>query len=218
MSVGMTPAAIPPETLAAGLAARILHDIAGPASGVASAMELYADTDDPGTRDAALGLATSSVSALLDMLDFSRRAFGGAQDPLDDRTLRRLASTQFEGRRARLEMTSDLDPFPGPVAQAVLILAHIAAGGLAAGGFALLTAARDRETVAVRVAGEGPGARLAAEVVEGLAGRPLSTGLAGRWAPARYLFALVATAAGELTAVAGENRFVLDATLPLRTV
>ena len=209
----MTSAAAPLESLAAGLAARILHDIAGPASGVASAMELYADSDDPEIRGDALGLATSSASALLDMLEFSRRAFGGALEPADGRTLQRLASIPFAGRRPKLEWDSSLETAAGPVGQAVLVLAYLAAGGLAAGGVARLTATRDAITVTLRVAGEGPGAGLFAEVADGLAGRPFSEGLAGRWAPARYLFALVETAGGRLSASAGDSRFALEITL-----
>jgi len=208
----MTSAATPPEFLAAGLAARILHDISGPASGVASGLDLLTES---GQGDgAALELAVSSARILLDLLEFHKVAFAGGAAPVAGATLQRLALTLFEARRPRLEWVSDLDPFPGPAAQAMLILAQISAAALAAGGLARANAARVREDIVIRIDGEGPRAALHPESLDGLEGRDLLGGLAGRWAPSRYLSALVTAVGGAVTATTGVGRFSLTATLP----
>jgi hypothetical protein len=209
----MTPTATPPERLAAALAARILHDLSSPASGVAAGLDLLAES---GHGDGApLELAVSSAKSLLDLLEFHKVAFGGGAEPVADATLRRLALTPFEAGRPRLEWVSDLDPFPGLAAQTMLILAQISATALAAGGLARADAARIHEDIVIRIDAEGPRAGLHPESLDGLKGRDHLEGLAGRWAPSRYLAALVAGVGGVLTATADVGRFSLTATLPV---
>ena len=208
----MTSDATPPEHLAAALAARILHDISGPASGVTSGLDLLAES---GHGDgAALELAVSSAKSLLDLLEFHKVAFGGGAEALASATLQRLALTPFEARRPRLEWVSDVDPFPGPAAQTMLILAQISAAALAAGGLARANASRIDEDIVIRIEAEGPRAALHPESLDGLRGRHHSGGLAGRWAPSRYLSALVTGVGGVLTATTDVGRFSLTATLP----
>jgi hypothetical protein len=208
----MTTAAPAPEILAARLAARILHDISGPASGVASGLDLFAEGGEEG--GAGLELALASARSLLDMLEFHKAAFGTSGEALGGQRLRGLAQTPFEGRRPRLECPADIDPLPGPAAQAMLILAQIAAGALASGGVARATASQSHEETVLRIDGEGPRAGLPPETLEGLEGRPLSKGLAGRWAPARYLNALLAEAGGVLSATINAEQFTLTASFP----
>jgi histidine phosphotransferase ChpT len=205
---------VAPEILAAGLAARILHDISGPASGVASGLDLLADAGQADPDGTALDLAVSSARALLDMLEFLKAAFGASGEDVSGATLHRLALTPFEGRRPRLEWATNVDPFPGLAAQAILILAQIAAAALAAGGVARATAASTHGEIVIRIDGEGPRATLQPETLQGLGGQELSAGLAGRWAPSRYLSALVTGAGGAVAATTGVERFSLAATLP----
>ena len=214
----MTSQPLAPERLAAALAARILHDISGPASGVASGLDLLTEAGQPGLDGAALDLAVSSARGLLELLEFHKLAFGSSGEAVSGATLQRLALTQFEGRRPRLAWAAQLDPFPGPAAQAMLILAQIAATALAAGGLARATAGPIKGDVVIRIDGEGPRAALHPENLEGLEGRDLSRGLAGRWAPSRYLSALVMGAGGALTATTDVGRFSLAATLPAAEV
>lgn len=210
----MTSPDTSPEFLAAGIAARILHDISGPASGVASGLDLLAEGGQRAPDGAALDLAVSSARALLDLLEFHKMAFGASGDAVGGAALHRLALTQFEGRRPRLEWAANVDPFPALAAQATLILIQIAAAALAAGGVARATAAAAQGRVVIHIEGEGPRVALQPETLEGLEGRELSRGLAGRWAPSRYLAALTTSAGGTLTAVTGVHRFSLAATLP----
>jgi histidine phosphotransferase ChpT len=210
----MTSPATPPETLAAGIAARILHDLSGPASGVASGLDLLADPGGADADGAALDLAVSSAEALVQLIEFHKVAFGATGEAVSRTALHRLALTPFEGRRPRLEWAADIDEFPPPAAQAMLILTQIAAAALAAGGLARATASFDDGGVVIRIEGQGPRATLNPETVDGLEGRALSRGLAGRWAPSRYLAAVVAAAGGVLKATPGVAQFSLAAILP----
>jgi hypothetical protein len=210
----MTSAPTPSERLAAGLAARIMHDISGPASGVVAGLDLLAEPDQADAHGAALDLAVSSAKSLLDLLELHRIAFGPGGEAVSGATVHRLVLTAFQGRRPRLEWAAALETFPAPAAQAMLILGQIAAAALAPGGIAQARASRERNEIVVRIDGEGPRALLHPETLEGLEGRDLSRGLAGRWAPARYLSALVTGAGGALAATAETGRFSLAATLP----
>jgi histidine phosphotransferase ChpT len=212
----MTSASHQPEPLAhrlaARLAARILHDLSGPASGVASGLDLLAVGG--GDDDAALDLAASSARSLLDLIEFHQVAFGGRGEAVSGAVLKRLALTQFEGRRPTLEWEPAIEPFPALAAQATLILAQIAASALAVGGVAHLSASRAEGELVIKVDGRGPRAALQPETLEGLAGRGFSHGLAGRWAPSRYLHALIAEIGGAVTVTAGVDEFALGAVLP----
>jgi histidine phosphotransferase ChpT len=210
----MTSTATPPERLAAALAARILHDISGPASGVASGLDLLAEPGQADTDGAALDLAVSSAKGLLDLIEFHKVAFGASGDALGGAVLHRLALAPFEGRRSQLEWAAQIDAFPGLAAQTMLILAQVAAAALAAGGLARATAICIQGDIVIRIDGEGPRAALHPENLEGLEGRDLSKGLAGRWAPCRYLNALVTGAGGAVAATTDVGRFSLAATLP----
>jgi len=208
----MTSAPASHQVLAARLAARLLHDLSGPASGVASGVDLLAGEADAG--DAALDLAVSSARTLLDLIEFNRVAFGATGEAFSGDALERLARAPFEGRRPRLEWAPSIDPIPALATQAMLILVQEAAGALALGGLTRATAFRDGAALVIRVDGEGPRASLCAEMLEGLEGRDLSRGLAGRWAPCRYLHALIVDAGGALAATSGADRFSLTVTLP----
>jgi hypothetical protein len=201
------------ERLAAGLAARILHDLSGPASGVASGLDLLAEGDGA-DHGAAFDLAAASTGALLDLIAFHQVAFGGRGEAVGDASLKRLALTQFEARRPVLEWSPAIESFPRLPAQATLILAQIAAAALAVGGVARISASRAPDEIVIRVDGAGPRAALQPETVEGLSGRELSAGLPGRWAPARYLFALLAGAGGGVTIKTDADQFSLEAMIP----
>src|ERR1700733_11262801 len=87
------------QILAGGLAARILHDLSGPASGVASGLDLLAEPGGTAVDRAALDLAPSSARSLLDLIEFHQVAFGARGEAMSGALLQRLALTQFEARR-----------------------------------------------------------------------------------------------------------------------
>ena len=210
----MSRSPVTPETLAAALAARLVHDLSGPASGVASGLELHAAPDLPEMKADGLNLAAASSYALVDLLEFCRVAFGATGEPLAADALGKLAQTQFTGKRAALDWSPSAAELSGAQAQALLILAQIAAGGLALGGTARATTMTGGGWVALRVEGQSQRAQLQPEALEGMAGRPLSAGLAGRWAPAYYLHNLATGLGGSVHAEAREDGFVMEARLP----
>jgi histidine phosphotransferase ChpT len=205
---------VTPDALAAALAARIIHDLSGPASGVNSGMELYEDADAQDLKEEGLGLAASSGEALGDLLAFSRAAFAGTGEARNGDALAKLVATQFAGKRAKAVWESGEVVLSGPAVQALLILAQIAVGGLPMGGSALITTKAGVGEMIIRVAGEGPRTTPHPEALEGLAGRALSAGLAGRWAPAYFLHTLVEGLGGSVSSVTETGAFVLEARLP----
>ena len=210
----MTDPSTSPETLAAGLVARLLHDIAGAASGVSTGLELHAESADPTLKADALELTAASAASLLDVLAFARAAFAPGGETVDGARIEQLAKTVFAGRRATLAWAvraTDLSPL---AVQVLLILTQIAAAGLGAGGVLAVSAARDGSRLRLTLMGEGPRARFQAEAVEGLRGERLSSGLAGRWAPAAYVHGLLIGVGGGVTAEQQADRFALQAVLP----
>ena len=205
------------EALAAGLAARLIHDFAGPLSGVVSGLDLHADSRDEDLRASGLDLAAASARSLLDMLEFGRVAYAAAGGPLSGQEVARLAAHPFAGRRARLVWLADLPSFSPLAAQTVLILAQIVAGALGAGGSATVTSGADEKgELVLKIAGDGARAALAADTLRGLAGKPATVdGLPGRWAPARYLHAIVTSAGGRVAATTLPGVFTIEAALPV---
>jgi histidine phosphotransferase ChpT len=141
-------------------------------------------------------------------------AFGADGAPQTCDALEALALTQFVGRRARLEWRPTVQVFTGPASQALLILAQVAAGALPTGGAARVTAEHGRGETIIVVESQGAPATVFPEVLEGLAGKPLTSGFAGRWAPARYMRAIIDAAGGRVRWNIDPERLVLEVALP----
>jgi len=210
----MTSSRSDQHDLATGLAARLLHDLSGPASGLMSGIDLLSDPASADLRGSALELVAAGGRELLETMDFCRAAYGGTGEIFDGSALERLAVSRFTGRRAALTWPAAMPALPARAAQSLLVMSQIAAGALATGGVALAGARYTADGLILTVSGEGARARLDPEMLDGLAGRPLSGGMAGRWAPGAYLRALVDSVGGALSTQSGEGGFVLEATLP----
>jgi len=195
----MTTSTPGPEILAAALAARLIHDISGPASGIITGLDLQADSDDPALRASGLALAADGARSLLDMLDVCRVAFGASGGSQSAQTLERLTATCFAGRRAKLAWSPQNTTFDAAASRSILLLCQIGAAGLGGGGVAELSANRPATDWRIQIDGRGPRAALPAEAIEGLAGREPDGGVAGRWAPARYLRAVTDSASGKVS-------------------
>jgi hypothetical protein len=210
----MTAQPARPEALAAALAARLIHDFSGPASGVVTGLDLEATSGDPALKASGLALAAESARALLVMLEISRVAFGGLGASQTAETLERLAAACFAGKRARLTWTPETAIFDAAVSRVVLLLCQIAVAGLGAGGVAELSSSLNAGEWRLRVDCRGPRAALPAEAVAGLlAGETTAAGVAGRGAPARYLHAVAATSGGRATHEALAGGFAVAVTL-----
>jgi len=200
--------------LAAGLAARLLHDLSGPATGIMSGVDLLADEAPAELRAAGVELATASARALLDTLDFCRAAFGGSAELHDSATLERLASSRFAGHRAQLKWPAAMPALTATAAQCLLIMTQIAAGALARGRAACADASCDAELTILAVDVDGDRASIDPAARDGLTGRRLGEGLLGRWAPGAYLRAVVQDSGGTLSIDDRGGGFQLKVLLP----
>lgn len=211
----MTQPLKPSYRLAAGLSARLVHDIAGLVSGITTGLELYTAPDSGDLKESALELATSSGRRLLDRLDFYRTAFGEGEEPRHAQTIQRLAAKQLDGRRIRLDWSSSAPLLPSPAGQALLIMTQIASEAVMANGTVRVTLDDGPSRLTLKVESRGSRVLLHPEVMAGLVGLEHHNGIAGRWAPAFYLHTLFTAAAGSLSIDLPEGGFLIEAALPI---
>ena len=211
----MTSASKHATQLAAGLAGRLLHDIAGAASGIATGVDLYDDPGSDSLRAEALDLVRSGDRALRERIAFARAAYGGASDPCAGEAVGRLCAIPFANGRARLVWDSSIRDLEGAAIPAMLILAQVAATALAAGGEAHASATSQGGVLRLSVTGKGRRPRLHPEVLAGIAGTAPEGGMTGRWAPACFLNLIVTAGGGTLRADSDDESFVLEAALPI---
>jgi histidine phosphotransferase ChpT len=203
---------IAPEDLASALAARLIHDAMGPASGIISAFDLIADPSAAAMRDDALVLASESARKLVDLLVVSRTIYAGGT-ALSAGDLRRAADRLFEGSRATLDLSLDPQAVSPITGRLLLGLLQIAAATVAAGGAvrARLMAQGD----ALVIEGDAKGARLrvAPEMLDGIAGRGPGEAAKHRWSSAYFLGALARSVGGEVEASVVDGGFVFRAVI-----
>ena len=210
------PEPVGADELAARLAARLCHDLISPASAIVSGLDLLDDPTAKDMRDDAMDLIATSARKLVDLLAFSRVAFGAAAgaEAFDTAELERLAQSIFAHARAELAWMIEPRALAKPAARALLNLAQLAAGALPMGGVARATVQETGGRLTLSLEGRGPKARLHEEVRAGLAGEALGEGLGGRWVQAYYLHALVRAADGVTGAQVEDEAVTLTATLP----
>jgi histidine phosphotransferase ChpT len=205
-----------PAELAALLAARLCHDFISPASAIVSGLDLLEDPTAQDMRDDAMGLINASARKLVDLLQFSRVAFGAsaAAEVFDSRDLCALAQGVFNHVRPELDWAVTIPQMNKPAARTALNLAQISAGALPMGGKAQLRVVEDAGRYVVTVDASGARTRLRPEVAAGLKGEPLGDGMGGQWIQAAYLYNLVKAAGGGVTVHAAEDRVTLSAWVP----
>ncbi|MDZ4373750.1 MAG: histidine phosphotransferase family protein [Phenylobacterium sp.] len=211
-----TAAAIRPAEIAAYLAARLCHDFISPASAITSGLDLLEDPSAQDMREEAMGLIVSSARKLTDLLSFCRVAFGASAsaETFDARELHKLAAGVFGHMRAELEWSIETPAVNKSTARTLLNLAQMAGAALPTGGVARVRAVQEGDSVVIAIEATGPRARLRAEVLSGLQGRPLGEGLHGHWVQAYYVHLFVNDAGGRVFADVSEERVVFAATLP----
>ncbi len=214
-----TPGAPPvsAEELAAKLAARLCHDFMSPASGIVSGLDLLDDPSAKDMRDEAMDLIASSARKLVDLLTFSRVAFGAyaSAESFDARELEGLSKGVFAHVRPELEWAVEASQLPKAASRALLNLMQISAGALATGGLARVTTSEAGGAITVLVEAKGPRVRLHPDVAAGLAGQALTEGLAGRWVQAYYLHALITAAGGTIAVEPGQEQIAFRAVIPV---
>jgi histidine phosphotransferase ChpT len=149
-------------------------------------------------------------------VNFARVAFGAAtsSDRFSSAELGELVAGLTEGGRATLDWQAGDASFSRPQARALVNLACLAVAALPSGGAATVTARIESDQLVIEGDARGPRARLKAEAAEGLAGRPLSEGLAGQWIQPYWLWLTVNDAGGRLAVSATEGRVLLSANMP----
>ena len=211
-------AAVTPERLASALAARLIHDAMGPASGIVSAFDLLADPSAGALREDALVLAAQSARALVDILTFSRTVYGGGGAPLSTDELSAAATTLFAGSRATLEQRLDPGSSSAISGRIYLGLLQLMASGAAAGGKVVAVhagsgarAAGGRIEISIEAA--GPRVALGEQVYSGLAGEPPGAGLPHAWSAAYLIGAVARSAGGGVQAVGRDGGVSLRAVI-----
>jgi len=202
--------------LAALLAARMCHDFISPAGAITSGLDLLDDPSAADMREEAMGLIQSSARKLVELLAFSRVAFGASAsaETFDTRTLETLTQGVYAHVRPELDWSVALPSVNKSAARALLNMAQLAANALPTGGAATVTATAEGDHVLIRVEARSHRVRLRPEVVSGLNGERLEGGLSGQWVQAYYLNALIREAGGVLDHHIGDELLALTARLP----
>ena len=212
------PTALPVNSaeLAAHVAAKLCHDFVSPAGAIMSGLDLINDPGAQDMREDALGLITQSAKKLVGLVHYCRVAFGAAtsSERFTGEELRGLVAGMVEGGRATLDWRATEPVFDKPAARALVNLAWLTVAALPSGGMAVITARRDGSDLILSGVAEGARARLKPEAAAGLAGQPLTEGLAGQWIQPYWLWLTVIEAGGVLDVTTGDGRVELVARLP----
>jgi histidine phosphotransferase ChpT len=203
---------ITPEQLASALAARLIHDALGPASGIVSAFDLIADPAASAMRDEALALAAESARGLVDLLVLSRAIYVGGT-AMTASELRGFGERLFLGSRATLELFIDSAAVSPLTGRLLLGLLQIAAATVAAGGAVTARMEVDGERLVVVGDARGPRLRVGPEVLDGLAGQGPGGAPLHRWSAAYLLAALARSTDGSIEASVVDDAFMFRAVI-----
>ena len=212
----MPIASVPPEELAARLAAKLCHDFISPAGAIVSGLDLLDDPTAKDMRDEAMDLIAASARKLTDHLAFCRVAFGtsAGSESFDSGELGRLAQGVFAHVRAELAWEVSPQSLPKRASLVLLNLAQLAAQALPMGGVARIEATGAEGAFHLVARAEGARVRLHAEVKSGLDGETLGDGLAGRWVQAYYVQAVARAGGGHIEVETSDESVVFRATIP----
>ncbi|MDE2355450.1 MAG: hypothetical protein KGL69_01715 [Alphaproteobacteria bacterium] len=209
----MTSNALNPPDPGARLIARVLHDVAGPTSGLATALDLLADARQSDLHADAMALAKESLTRLADKIAFARAVFGESVDPVGE-TFLRLADGALADGRARLEAAPLSVEAPPGLARALLVLVQIAGDTLPMGGAVRLEAAPEGQAWRARVEARGERLQWRDDVAAGLAGEAPPGGPSARWAPAAWVRERLTRRGAQLDIRRGEAALILDLSWP----
>jgi histidine phosphotransferase ChpT len=192
------------------------HDFISPASAITSGLDLLSDPSAVDMRDEAMSLIGSSALKLMGLLSFSRVAFGASAsaENFDTRELEKLTRGIYDHVRPDLDWAIAPSTVNKACARALLNMAQIAASALPTGGVARLTTGHQGDMMVSRVEARSARARLRPEVMVGLRGQRLESGLGGQWVQAYYLNVLANAAGGRLDHQAVEGLVTITAYTP----
>ena len=201
----------PSADLAAALAGRVLHDLAGQASGMVAAFDLLADPGAIGMREEALALAEQSARKLARSLTLQRAVLGRGE-PMARSALEMAAREVFADSRSILEVRIS-EAEPDPVAARVLLGLLQVVAGSSSGGVVSASLGGEAGESRVLVEARGPRSRLRDEEARGLSGDGPGDGQPHRWALAFWLARLVKESGGALRIHADTAGFTIEASV-----
>jgi histidine phosphotransferase ChpT len=187
--------------LATQLVAKLCHDFISPAGAIISGLDLLEDPSAQDMKTEALGLISASAKKMVTLVHFARIAFGAATsaESFSGNDLRKVLDEVFSTMRAELDFAIAGDAvFSKPAARALMNLGMIIGNALPMGGKAQISSVIENDQLFINATATGSRVRLKPEVVEGLAGQPLSDGLSGQWIQPHWLYCVVAEAGGTL--------------------
>lgn len=204
------------QALAALIAGKLCHDFISPAGAISSGLDLLKDPSAQDMRDDAMSLIEASAKKMVALVSFARVAFGAATsaERFSGAELGELVAGLTEGGRATLDWRVEDAAYSKAQSRALVNLAWLTTAALPSGGVAAITTRRDGSELVIEGLAEGNRARLKAEAVAGLAGRPLGEGLSGQWIQPYWLWLTARDAGGSLDVQADEGRVVLVARMP----
>lgn len=204
------------QALAALIAGKLCHDFISPAGAISSGLDLLKDPSAQDMRDDAMSLIEASAKKMVALVSFARVAFGAATsaERFSGAELGELVAGLTEGGRATLDWRVEDAAYSKAQSRALVNLAWLTTAALPSGGVAAITTRRDGSELVIEGLAEGNRARLKAEAVAGLAGRPLGEGLPGQWIQPYWLWLTARDAGGSLDVQADEGRVVLVARMP----
>jgi histidine phosphotransferase ChpT len=167
--------ALDPMDLAALLCSRVCHDVISPVGAIVNGLEVLEDDDDPAMREVAIELIKKSAHSASARLQFCRLAFGAAGSvgaSIDTGDAENVARGLFGTDRTSLAWSAPRQFLAKNKVKLLLNLCLIAAATIPRGGVISVDLSGGDDSVALRVASQGPNARLAHGVADLLAGRP----------------------------------------------
>jgi hypothetical protein len=201
-----------PALLASRLSALLAHDMAGALQGLKAALALLEDSSEEALQAEARSLAQQSAAELETRLAFYRAAFAGrGLEGLAE--LERLCRFPFAGRRAELRWAALEPDAPGPLRQAALTFAQLAATALTTGGEATMWLDRPAGAWRARLEAVGLRMRVDGEALAGLRRQEPTPGAPGRWAAGAFVAQSIREAGGALDVELGETSLTLEARL-----
>lgn len=212
----LTPALPDGQALATLVAGKLCHDFISPAGAISSGLDLLKDPSAQDMRDDAMGLIEASAKKMIALVSFARVAFGAAAsaERFSGAELGELVSGLTEGGRATLQWAVTEGTYSKPQSRALVNLAYLTVAALPSGGVATVRTRAEGDGLVIEGIAEGARARLKAEAVSGLAGRPLSEGLPGQWIQPYWLWLTAHDAGGTLNVSAEDGRVALIARMP----
>jgi len=210
-----TQDAISASHLAALLASRVCHDIAGPASAMGAALSVLDDEGAADMRDDAIDLMRTGARQIRSKLEYMRMCFGAAgsrSGQVAISELQALASSMFDEARPDIVWKTASGDLDKVAARVLLNLIWLGVDALPRGGEVSIEAAAAGDGGArLRVTASGPRVRFDDSYVSALNGVKPEDGFDGRSIQPFFAGLVARESGGRAEASVSEERLELAA-------